>query len=384
MPNDKEFRPRCTQDEYDNLQKYRAIKDHANEMGMDNRDVDSGWLKSKEASLHFKNPNFQAPDFSVDKIDWDKITKGVFDRAAVEKDGCDKIEWVETRRGGVIGAGATIMPYGVSPNKGIFDRLVYTDVHIGMDIPDTAQYGGTWNYDEVMKCLSQMIAFTLDNQKSDILIVDDLGDFMDGMGGKTVRRMHSLPQNMTDQEAFDIGLEFKIRLANELYPQYETIHFHNICNDNHAGAFGYTVNSAFKSVAKTMFKNVTVDNYQKFINHYEILNNTFIISHGKDGKNLKFGFKPHISVGGLGKINNYIDTEYLMKKGVRIEFSKGDSHVELRDKATPNRFEYCNYPAFCPASDWVQTNYVPNDYGFYLFNYSDTNRYRVNPFYFNG
>ena len=360
MANDKEFRPRCTQDEYENLQKFRAIKDHSNEMGLDDKNVDSGWLKSKEASLHFKNPDYQKPDFNVDDIDWDKIIKGVF-----------RQELYKPRRD------------CNTPYKGLFDRLVYTDVHIGMDIPDTAQYGGKWNYDEVMDCLSQMIGFAISNQKSDILIVDDLGDFMDGMGGKTVRKAHDLPQNMTDQQAFDTGLEFKIILAKELYTHYKTIYFHNICEDNHAGAFGYMVNSAFKSAVSPVLSNVTVDNYLKFINHYEILNNTFILSHGKDGKNLKFGFKPHISVSGLGKINNYIDTEYLMKKGVRIEFSKGDSHVELMDKATPNRFEYCNYPAFCPASDWVQTNYVPNDYGFYFFNYFDTNRYQVNPYYFN-
>jgi len=361
MRENKEYRPRLKQDEYEALQKYRAIKEHSDEMGIDVHDVRGGWLKSKEASLQFKNPHYQEPDFKTDDIDWAKITAGVFRKELYKpRQDCN------------------------TPHNGIFDRLVYTDVHIGMDIPDTAQYGGVWNRDTVMDNLSQMIGFVLDNQKSDILIVDDLGDFMDGMGGKTVRKMHDLPQNMTDQEAFDVGLEFKLRLARELFSQYKTIHFHNVCEDNHAGAFGYTVNSAFKHVADQIFKNSTVDNYQKFINHYEIENNTFILCHGKDGKNLRFGFSPHIKDSGKEKINNYIDTEYLMKRGVRIEFSKGDSHVELMDKATPNRFEYCNYPAFCPASDWVQTNYVPNDNGFYFFNYSDTNRYQINPYYFEG
>ena len=363
----KQYRPRLQPDEYDMLQKYRAIKDHSNYMGMDERDVDSGWLKSKEASLHFKNPAFQKPDFKVEDIDWAKITNSVLDGLIDAKSDFDFI-------------GET----GHCDRTDIFDRLVYTDVHIGMKIPDTAQYGGVWNREVVMDKLSQMIGFVLFNQKSDILIVDDLGDFMDGMGGKTVRKAHDLPQNMTDQEAFDCGLEFKIRLARELCSRYKTVYFHNICNDNHSGAFGYTVNSAFKYIAEQIFKNATVDNYQKFINHYEIKNNTFILCHGKDGKNLRFGFSPHIKDSGKEKINNYIDMEYLMKKGVRIEFSKGDSHVELSDKATPNRFEYWNYPAFCPASDWVQTNYVPNDNGFYFFNYSDTNRYQINPYYFNG
>ena len=354
-------RPRVNQDELEMLKRYRAIKDHSNDMGVDERDVDSGWLKSKEASIHFKNPAFKQPEFRVEDIDWATITNGVLaPETYKDRQDCN------------------------APYRGIFDRLVYTDVHIGMKIPDTAQYGGVWNREEVMSKLSQMIGYVIANQKSDVLIVDDLGDFMDGMGGKTVRKMHDLPQNMTDQEAFDVGLEFKLRLARELFSRYKTIHFHNVCEDNHAGAFGYTVNSAFKHVADNIFEGVTVDNYKKFINHYKIGDNTFILCHGKDGRNLKFGFKPHISANGLGKINNYIDMEYLMKKDGRIEFSKGDSHVELFDKATPNRFSYFNYPAFCPASDWVQTNFVPKDYGFYFFNYSGTNRYQINPYYFEG
>ena len=359
----KRYRPRLRADEYEMLQKYRSIKDHSNDMGVDERDVDSGWLKSKEASLHFKNPAFKQPEFCVEDIDWDKITEGVIDAMEFNVD-------------------EEIPPFAHSPKTGTFDRLVYADVHIGMKIPDTAQYGGVWNREVVMDKLSQMIGFVIANQKSDILIVDDLGDLMDGMGGKTVRKMHDLPQNMTDQEAFDVGLEFKLRLAKVLSTKYKTIHFHNVCEDNHAGAFGYMVNAAFKSAVNPVLLNVTVDNYRKFISHYEIGDNTFILCHGKDSKNLRFGFSPHIKDSGKEKINNYIDTEYLMKKGVRIEFSKGDSHVELFDKATPNRFEYCNYPAFCPASDWVQTNYVPKDNGFYFYNYSGTNRYQINPYYF--
>lgn len=353
------IRPRVSEDEYEVIKKYRAIKEQSNGMGLDDRDVDSGWLKTKEASLHFKNPNYQAPEFNPDKIDWDKITSGVLSEITPKQ----------------------IADYS-EPDKGIFDRLVYTDVHIGMDIPDTAQYGGRWDKRVLMDRLSQMLTLVVKRQKSDLLIVDDLGDFMDGFEGKTARKQHDLPQNMTDQEAFDVGLEFKLKLAVTLLSYYNTVHFHNVCEDNHAGAFGYMVNSAFNSAITKIHKNAIVKNYLKFINHYEVGNNIFILSHGKDSKHLKFGFKPHISDRGVEKINHYIDINYLMRRNARIEFSKGDSHVELIDKAKPSRFEYWNYPAFCPASDWVQANYVPNDSGFYFFNYYATNRYRINPYYF--
>ena len=53
------FRPRITREEFEIVSQYRAIKNEANEMGLDDGDVKHGWLKSKTASLFFKNPNFK-------------------------------------------------------------------------------------------------------------------------------------------------------------------------------------------------------------------------------------------------------------------------------------------------------------------------------------
>jgi len=54
----KQFRYRLKPDEAEIVNKYRAIKQEANSLGLDDKDVKHGWLKSKDASLFFKNPNF--------------------------------------------------------------------------------------------------------------------------------------------------------------------------------------------------------------------------------------------------------------------------------------------------------------------------------------
>ena len=77
----------------------------------------------------------------------------------------------------------------------------------------------------------------LTNKCSDVLIVDELGDLLDGYNEKTTRGGHSLPQNMSNEEAFDCALEFKILLLDLLTPHYLELYFNNICNDNHAGFF---------------------------------------------------------------------------------------------------------------------------------------------------
>lgn len=253
----------------------------------------------------------------------------------------------------------------------LFDRLVYTDVHIGMTTNENGHslYGGKWDEQEIKDTLETMIAHVIENKKSNVLIIDELGDFLDGWDGKTVRRSHELPQNMDNEKAFDVGLYFKIRLIDEMMGCYERVICNNICNDNHAGSFGYVVNSAFKQIAETRYLNCAVNNIRTFISHYFFGDYCFIITHGKDGKNLKFGFKPKLDAKQIETINNYIQHHNI--NSPYIEFSKGDSHQNIFDESTADNFYYYNYGALSPSSEWVQTNYKKGKRSFQFFNYKD-------------
>jgi len=269
-------------------------------------------------------------------------------------------------------------------NNALFDRLVYTDVHIGMNCnPDGfSLYGGVWNEEILNERLAEMVQFTLDKKQSNELHIHELGDFMDGWDGETVRKGHELPQNMDNQEAFDAGFNFKVKLIESLAPFYDVIICVNICDDNHAGSFGYVVNQAFKSFIELRYPHkVKVINQRKFINHYQVHNRTFILTHGKDGKNLKFGFKPILDTKQIEKVNNYIDEHYLRTKESIIEFCKGDSHQDIFDCSTSQTFEYLNFPAFSPSSNWVQTNFKKGKSGFYVFNYYEKTK-TIHPFTF--
>ena len=148
-----------------------------------------------------------------------------------------------------------------------FDSLTYTDVHIGMDTnPDNkAMYSETWDRIHALASCDKMIKDTIDNQKSSTLVIDELGDFLDGYNQQTTRGGHALPQNMSNEEAFDTALEFKMRLIDGLAPYYSNIMVNNICNDNHAGSFGYFVNKAFKDICEVKYPEIEVNNYNKFI-----------------------------------------------------------------------------------------------------------------------
>ena len=159
------------------------------------------------------------------------------------------------------------------PNKKDFDKLIITDVHTAMDTDadNNTMYKGEWNKEELLKTAQIVIEKTIEEQESDVLYIDELGDLLDGFNAQTTRGGHGLPQNMTNEKAFDCALEFKLKILYGLIGNYKEIHFNNICNDNHSGAFGYFVNEAFKQIAEIQFKNITVTNHRKFINHYFVI-----------------------------------------------------------------------------------------------------------------
>lgn len=286
-----------------------------------------------------KQPN------DTDEIDFDSIVSKYIKRVDVEK--------VKT----------------ITDND--FDVLTYTDLHVGMDTDKfkNSMYPILWNSEEVLNTANMIVQSVLANRTSSVLIIDDLGDLLDGYDGKTTRGGHELPQNMTNEESFDTGLEFKMTLLEKLIPFYDRIVFNNICNDNHAGAFGYFVNSAFKSIAELKYRNVTVANYRQFINHYFHDNICFVITHGKDDKALKFGFKPHIDARSVEKLDQYCKHNDIYSKSDLVIVKKGDSHQALFDMCGSDDFYYYNYPAASPSSNWIQSNFKKGRRGWVIEHY---------------
>ena len=265
------------------------------------------------------------------------------------------------------------------------DRLIWSDVHIGMDASrdGLSIYASEWGEMPLMDRISRMMATVNLNKSSDTIIVDDLGDYMDGWDGETVRGGHKLPQNMTNEKAFDTAVKAKMFIADYLCSIYDKVLFNNICEDNHAGSFGYIVNSAFKFICEQKHKNANVHNHKKFLSWYTVGIHAFVITHGKDSRNLKFGFKPHLDAKQVEKIDQYLKNENIYKLAKYIQFDKGDSHQCLFDYCTSDDFDYMNYPAFSPSSEWVQTNFKKGRSGFAIQRiYKDINRKPIEVFWF--
>lgn len=272
-------------------------------------------------------------------------------------------------------------------NSKWFDRLVLTDAHIGMDVNGSKNieplYQGKWNREEVLKRLDITTLHVSDYAKGRNIIVDDLGDLLDGLGGQTTRKGHDLPQNMSDKEAFDLAVEFKVTLVEILLKIYDRVTVNNICEDNHSGVFSYFVNKSCKSILEQKHPDrVEYNLIERFMDHYSVGKHTFIITHGKDSESLKFGFKPILDTKQSEKIDQYCK-EHKLYNGNYIEFSKGDSHQGMFDDTTSNDFVYYNYPAFSPPSNWVKTNFKNTKSGLVFWNIDMNSQVKIKiPYYF--
>lgn len=251
-----------------------------------------------------------------------------------------------------------------------FDRVVYTDFHNGMDTnkDGIAMYATPWNFEEQKRRIETMAEEVLRHQTGRVLRVDNLGDYQDGYNGETVRGGHQLPQNKSNAQSFDDGVFFYVRFIDIVAENYDVIHLDIITNDNHSGSFGYITASAVKMILEMKYSHVKVTIHKSFINHYVVGKHAFVITHGKDDKTLKFGFKPKLDAVQIEKIDGYLKHNKIYQQAEFIEFSKGDSHQMLLDYCTSDDFQYFNYPAFSPSSEWVQNNFKKGRSGFVIQN----------------
>lgn len=329
----------------DNLIGTDAFKDYCDREGIDVTKVRSAKYVNHAGQQKFNIVLDYKEEESVDSIDFKAVIDGI-------------IGSTYTPKGGYHFGGGQLVT-----------RLVYTDTHIAMctDIEETSMYATPWDEKSLMETLEIMCEHIKRNKVGDTLIIDDLGDVLDGWDGYTTRGGHKLPQNMSNQKAFKVALQFKMAMLDILNPYFDTIICHNVSADNHSGSFAMILNHAFMRVAVEKYDNVEVINYEKFIEHYFVGRHAFVLTHGKDHKSLKFGFKPKLDSVQIEKIEHYLKHNHqgsVYKTADFIWVDKGDSHQLLFDYSTAQDFMYMNHIALSPASEWVMTNYKKGERGF--------------------
>ena len=246
-------------------------------------------------------------------------------------------------------------------------RIILTDVHVGMQPNENnySLYNYTWNAEELEKRRLQIIQSVKDlDQVFEEIHVIDLGDLTDGFNAETTRGGHKLPQNMTNRQQFETAFKFKTTLLLQLQSEFNCrIVNYNAVNCNHSADLDFIVNQAVKMYVETSNKYIFVHNIEHFLGNYKHYGHTFVLTHGKDEKHMKFGLKPKMDLKTQTLLEDYIRINSLNGK---ITVEKGDSHQQIVDECTSKVFDYNNYLAFSPPSGWVQTNFGSSKSGFNL------------------
>lgn len=326
-----------------------ALKDAAEEAGIDVESIKHGWLKNDTASLFVTNPYYDDGTLTQDKI------HSIFD-AVIEK----YIDYEPT---------SIILPD--SPVAKAL-KVTKSDAHVGMQPNPNSKALFQYEYNaqifgqSVDKIYQSILKEHRTHGTFDIIYLDDLGDQADGWSGKTTRGGHDLPQNMTNAEVFETCLDVNINLVKRIVSAgvAKKIVLRSVTRDNHSGDFSLIINIAIKRIINLMYSKeiVEVDILKRFIEHRYYGEHCFLMTHGKDDEFMKRGMPLILDDKTIRFINDYIDHYNIKAKYIHLD--KGDLH-QIGYQRT-KKFDYRNYMSLAPPSSWVMHNFGDSYSGYSL------------------
>lgn len=242
--------------------------------------------------------------------------------------------------------------------KSIYSMNVYpSDQHIGASV-ENALYPNHFSSIEYMqRMIDTYIGIKNKSQLYggfNTLSITFLGDTFDGQDGFTVKRTHKLPQNMSNAECFEVGLNTNRYFLDSIFKSgfADNYKVYFVCESNHGGDMDLYLFKALKLWIETSYPEVEVVIASKFIDYFTVGKHTFIYTHGKDNLDMKHGLPLNLDSKTTDFIKQYID--YYNLKGF-IHFIKGDLHQNSLNNG--KGFSYRNVPSLFGSSKWIMANY---------------------------
>jgi hypothetical protein len=204
----------------------------------------------------------------------------------------------------------------------------------------------------------------------DLINFVDLGDGIDGVGGKTTRGGHGLDQYLEDTDQFDLYVESHKRLFDAIHKieAANRVQLTVASNDNHGGFGMYVAARALQEYLKVKYPEMIVDVNRAFIFHQEYGIHRFIFSHGKDDRYRSRPLPMRLDADAERLITEYIDYHRLAKhlgyaqERACVHFIKGDLHSSTEEYG--KRFRYKNIMSMFGSSTWIQHNFGAGYKGF--------------------
>lgn len=238
-----------------------------------------------------------------------------------------------------------------------------SDQHIGMTI-SKGVFELEWNPEIYEKRLDSVLDKISQEKDYDSIVINMLGDYIDGQDRTTSRRLHLLDQNMNNEEMFNYATHSFIQFLENLTVLDKPIEVNAITSSNHGGFMEYSIWGAIKLYCQDRFvhNSIKINICNKFLQHTKIGKYDVIITHGYDDTEVVSRNKMPKIIKPVweNKIGRYIK-HYGLENVILI---RGDLHQYNNTKFA--EFRDFLIPSFCNSSGHIQHNYLSDSQGGYV------------------
>ena len=238
--------------------------------------------------------------------------------------------------------------------------LHLSDIHVGAKCNSGSLYENPWNEEELERRLERIVDLVGDTFGTlDTIVINMLGDYLDGMDNQTARRDHFMPQNMDNREQFNVFIKQMLSFIGQLSYYSSKIVVYAVPEGNHGGTADYMAIKALEYAAKRKFPDIEFTVFEKYYGYYKFNNENYILNHGKDGTFMKKPMPLNINDAASVMIRDWLDAEGIYESNIHI--IKGDLHSNNLNSC--RKFDYRNVLSLFGNSDYSMMNYPTNSYG---------------------
>lgn len=257
-------------------------------------------------------------------------------------------------------------PIKVSETKNIVSDknliLHLSDLHIGAKVESGSLYQNEWNEAKLIERLQSIInQVQLLRMRFDTIVINILGDSLDGMDCMTNSRTHTIPQNMDNMEQVNTFVNTMVWFVDSLVKSKvcNNIKIYSVKCGNHSGTVEYAAHMAALNVINRLFPDIQTELFQQFFGYYKFAGHQWIITHGRAEKFMKKPLPLNLDKDSQIRLYEYIDSLDIPNENIHI--IKGDLHSENIN--TTSKFDYRNVLSIFGASDYSMMNYPKSNAG---------------------
>ena len=170
------------------------------------------------------------------------------------------------------------LPY-VESNKSMIVHLA--DMHIGAKCESYTLYENPYNKEEIERRLDSLLDCIGLYGHLDTLIINILGDSIDGMDNQTARRDHYMPQEMDNIQQLETFINLTFNFISQCRYFANNVKVYCVKCGNHGGIWEYTANLALKNAVIKAFPEIEFKLFTDFIGWYEFKGHTYLLCHGR-------------------------------------------------------------------------------------------------------